>query len=112
MKKTKTISNKEVKKAITLLEEKSLSQNFSNYYTKAWADRLNNDIYKLFKFSNKCSTCGRVKKHTPACIEKTRLQALKNKRFEASEKKRKAELVTMTVGELEERIREASNDYD
>jgi hypothetical protein len=84
------------------------------HLTELFAAELERKMLAPMVFENmmkeqECPTCG-VKglKHTP---EHQKELDLARKEYEEKEEKRRAEIITMTVGELEDKLEEASSDY-
>lgn len=64
---------------------------------------------------SKCYRCGLKNKHTKECLLATKKEERLRKRREIAEKKRRAKKITLTVGELEDKLEEAKDyarDYD
>jgi hypothetical protein len=83
--------------------------NFKKAFDKAFEKKMSSSVFMQILKEQACPTCG-VKglKHTP---EHQKELDLARKEYEEKEEKRRAEVITMTVGELEDKLQEASSDY-
>lgn len=86
-------------------EQKSLMTDIAQH----WDNQLTALLGKELSYKMTC--CKKKKGHTAKCIKETKERLRRNKLYEAREKRRKAKKITMTVGELEEKLSEARNDH-